>query len=211
MAYYLKQAGKNLWHGKFSIFPEDLAVHAISTRLGGVSRPPYDALDLALHVGDEVAAVRENRGNFGRSLGLDARRIVTPEQDGGVRHAAARRTRRHRPLHRSVLLRGRCGGRGKVLRGVPLRGGTAAARDRRPCAPRSLGGESAAAAAQRRAGGKHRGCGRVHMLPPCLVLFLSSGSGKNGADRRPHLIALMRNRRMMAWFRRGAVFGRNHS
>ena len=80
MAYYLKRAGKNLWHGKFSIFPEDVAVHAISTRLGGVSRPPYDALDLALHVGDEAAAVRENRGLFARSLGLDARRIVTPEQ-----------------------------------------------------------------------------------------------------------------------------------
>lgn len=83
MAYYLKQAGKNLWHGKFSIFPEDLAVHAISTRLGGVSRPPYDTLDLALHVGDEAAAVRENRGLFARSLGLDARRIVTPEQVHG--------------------------------------------------------------------------------------------------------------------------------
>lgn len=83
MAYYLKQVGKNLWHGKFSIFPEDVAVHAISTRLGGVSQPPYDALDLALHVGDDANDVRENRGRFARSLGLDARRIVTPEQVHG--------------------------------------------------------------------------------------------------------------------------------
>ena len=83
MAYYLKQMGKNLWHGKFSIFPEDVAVHAISTRLGGVSKPPYDSLDLALHVGDDAAAVLENRRLFARSLGLDARRIVTPEQVHG--------------------------------------------------------------------------------------------------------------------------------
>ncbi len=46
MAYFLKHIHDNLWQGKFSIFPEDIAVHAISTRLGGVSQPPYDSLDL---------------------------------------------------------------------------------------------------------------------------------------------------------------------
>ncbi|MBT0995837.1 peptidoglycan editing factor PgeF [Cellulomonas sp. DKR-3] len=33
-------------------------------RRGGVSRPPYDALDLGAHVGDDEAAVRENRARL---------------------------------------------------------------------------------------------------------------------------------------------------
>jgi len=32
-----------------------------TTRLGGVSRPPYDSLNLARHVGDKPALVRQNR------------------------------------------------------------------------------------------------------------------------------------------------------
>ncbi|MDY6268825.1 MAG: peptidoglycan editing factor PgeF [Selenomonadaceae bacterium] len=83
MAYFLKHIHDNLWHGKFSIFPEDVAVHAISTRLGGGSKAPYDSLDLALHVGDNAADVCENRRLFAARLGLDADRIVTPEQVHG--------------------------------------------------------------------------------------------------------------------------------
>ena len=83
MAYFLKHIKDNLWHGKFSIFPEDVAVHAISTRLGGESKAPYDSLDLALHVGDDKADVLENRKRFLESLGLDAARIVTPNQVHG--------------------------------------------------------------------------------------------------------------------------------
>ena len=64
MAYFLKHIHDNLWQGKFSIFPEDIAIHAISTRLGGVGRPPYDSLDLALHVGDDAKDVCENRHRF---------------------------------------------------------------------------------------------------------------------------------------------------
>ena len=85
MAYYLKHIKDNLWHGKFSIFPEDIAVHAISTRLGGVGKPPYDSLNLALHVGDNADDVRANRRSFAASLGLDAARIVTPNQVHGDR------------------------------------------------------------------------------------------------------------------------------
>ena len=32
----------------------------ITTRLGGVSLPPYDSLNLAAHVGDDPAAVAHN-------------------------------------------------------------------------------------------------------------------------------------------------------
>ena len=43
-------------------WPAPMNIRAISTtRLGGFSRAPYDSLNLADHVGDEVAAVRANR------------------------------------------------------------------------------------------------------------------------------------------------------
>lgn len=41
-----------------------------TTRSGGVSLPPYDTFNLATHVGDEPAAVAENRRRLKESLGL---------------------------------------------------------------------------------------------------------------------------------------------
>lgn len=43
-----------------------------STRLGGVSKAPYDALNLGLHVSDEAAAVHENRARLHQVMGLPA-------------------------------------------------------------------------------------------------------------------------------------------
>lgn len=83
MSYFLKQIDKNLWHGKFSAFPEDLVTHAVSTRRGGVSQPPFDSLNLALHVGDAPADVISNRKIFFRSLGFDISDLVTPNQVHG--------------------------------------------------------------------------------------------------------------------------------
>lgn len=83
MSYFLKRTENNLWHGKFSTFPEDLVIHAVSTRLGGVSAPPFDSLNLALHVGDERANVIANRKKFIRSLGFNVADIVTPNQVHG--------------------------------------------------------------------------------------------------------------------------------
>lgn len=84
MSYFIKRTENNLWHGKFSTFPEDLVTHAVSTRLGGVSRPPFDSLNLALHVGDEPANVIANRKRFAQSLGFGLSDIVTPNQVHGV-------------------------------------------------------------------------------------------------------------------------------
>ncbi len=41
-----------------------------TTRLGGVSESPYDALNLGLHVGDDEQAVRENRRRLQESFAL---------------------------------------------------------------------------------------------------------------------------------------------
>ena len=85
MAFSLRMSEQNIWVGKFSLFPEDIATHGISTRLGGVSKPPFASLNLALHVGDEPAAVGENRRRFCRALGLSEERLCTAEQVHGER------------------------------------------------------------------------------------------------------------------------------
>lgn len=80
LSYYLRQIRQNFWIGSFSLFPEDIVKHAISTRLGGVSKKPFDSLNLALHVGDEAENVLMNRKRFAASLDLRAEDIVTPNQ-----------------------------------------------------------------------------------------------------------------------------------
>ncbi len=85
MSYFLRRTENNLWHGKFSIFPNDLVVHAVSTRLGGFSKSPFDSLNLALHVGDEPADILANRKKFIQSLGFNVADIVTPNQVHGDR------------------------------------------------------------------------------------------------------------------------------
>lgn len=45
---------------------------AVTTRVGGVSQPPYDSLNLGDHVGDDPAAVAENRRRLQVAAGLPA-------------------------------------------------------------------------------------------------------------------------------------------
>ena len=54
-------------------WPAPPNVHAaVSTRHGGVSLPPYDSLNLGDHVGDDPAAVAENRRRLREALSLPA-------------------------------------------------------------------------------------------------------------------------------------------
>ena len=59
---------------------------AFTERGGGVSRPPFDGLNLAHHVGDDPTAVDLNRTRLMDALGLDglSARIVTAEQVHGT-------------------------------------------------------------------------------------------------------------------------------
>ncbi|MFD0666138.1 peptidoglycan editing factor PgeF [Ramlibacter sp. MAHUQ-53] len=51
-------------------WPAPAGVRALcSTRLGGVSRPPWDSFNLGDHVGDDPAAVAANRAAWARHLG----------------------------------------------------------------------------------------------------------------------------------------------
>jgi YfiH family protein len=61
----------------------DGIVHAFSTRQGGVSRPPFDTLNLGQSVGDDSAAVEENRRRLFGAFGIDAARVVRAWQAHG--------------------------------------------------------------------------------------------------------------------------------
>lgn len=48
----------------------DVVCACTTTRQGGVSRPPWDSLNLAAHVGDDAEAVQGNRERLAAQLGL---------------------------------------------------------------------------------------------------------------------------------------------
>lgn len=56
-----------------------------TTRAGGVSKPPFDTFNLGDHVGDDPAAVAENRARLAATVGLRPRRVVWMNQVHGVR------------------------------------------------------------------------------------------------------------------------------
>ena len=84
MSFVLRHIRDNIWSGRLDIFPEDRLVHGFSARQGGVSPAPFDALNMALHVGDDPARVWENRTRYFAAIGLDAERICTIRQVHGT-------------------------------------------------------------------------------------------------------------------------------
>jgi YfiH family protein len=76
--------GVRLWRSPLlSRFRE--LTHGLSLRTGGVSAPPFDSLNVALHVGDEVANVLGNRRRVAEGLGADLRNWVCAQQVHGDR------------------------------------------------------------------------------------------------------------------------------
>jgi YfiH family protein len=57
---------------------------AFSTRVGGVSEVPYEALNVAILTGDERDRVRQNRGRLASALGRDPGGVVMGRQVHGV-------------------------------------------------------------------------------------------------------------------------------
>ena len=56
------------------------AVHAFTTRLGGVSPAPFDSLNLGLHRGDDPENVAENYRILAAGLGFDLNKLVMSHQ-----------------------------------------------------------------------------------------------------------------------------------
>jgi hypothetical protein len=73
--------------------PGFLAV--FTTRLGGVSQPPWESLNLGYHVGDSPVDVTENRRRLLKALSLDPESLVTTEQVHGTAVAAVASPGRH--------------------------------------------------------------------------------------------------------------------
>jgi len=60
------------------------APHGFSPRAGGVSRPPWDELNLGAAVGDDAAAVSENRRRVAAAYGVAVERVVRLDQVHGA-------------------------------------------------------------------------------------------------------------------------------
>ena len=64
-----------------------------TSRHGGVSAGQYSNFNLALHVGDEVASVLENRQILAKALGLTLDRVFYMDQVHGNEIAVIERSR----------------------------------------------------------------------------------------------------------------------
>lgn len=69
-------------------------VHGVSTRLGGVSKPPFATLNMGLATGDRPSDVVENRRRWLASLGFELDAAVYPEQVHANRVAVVERAHR---------------------------------------------------------------------------------------------------------------------
>lgn len=61
----------------------ELVDHCFSTRMGGISKPPYDTMNLAYHMGDSKADVDENFRLLCEAVGFDYQKIVMTDQIHG--------------------------------------------------------------------------------------------------------------------------------
>jgi polyphenol oxidase len=60
------------------------ATATFSTRIGGVSEAPYEALNIGVRTGDERARVKENRRRLAESVGRDPEGVVMARQAHGT-------------------------------------------------------------------------------------------------------------------------------
>jgi len=69
--------------GTFSHLDKFSIHHGISTRIGGVSKKPYQSLNLGLHTGDQKNDVIANRKRFCQAIGVSFTQTVSAEQVHG--------------------------------------------------------------------------------------------------------------------------------
>jgi YfiH family protein len=76
------------WIGQFDVICDDnRIIHAFSTRIGGVSTPPFDTLNLGLNTDDNPDHIRTNRSRFLKGLQLKDIQLALPRQIHGNRTA----------------------------------------------------------------------------------------------------------------------------
>ena len=81
---------------------------AVTLRTGGVSAAPYDSLNLGTHVGDDPAAVLENRRACARAVGLPAEPVWLEQVHGtSCRRSSTRRSIGRAPRSDAAVTRAR--------------------------------------------------------------------------------------------------------
>src|SRR4030042_4714169 len=78
--FELKELGPVKYFNCRELDNTNLVVNAFSTRLGGVSKSPFNSLNLSYNVGDEENRVAENRKIILDVLSIDYRTAVTAQQ-----------------------------------------------------------------------------------------------------------------------------------
>ena len=74
----------HLFIGRFaSLFRSADVFHGVSTRMGGVSSPPYDTLNLGKRTDDTPTNVEENRRRFYRAMAVSSQNKAIPQQVHG--------------------------------------------------------------------------------------------------------------------------------
>lgn len=81
--WYRADLGEIAVHKAWNLESTGLVTHGFTTRGGGVSPPPRDTLNLALHVSDLPACVMENRVRLFDALGFDPSALTCAEQVHG--------------------------------------------------------------------------------------------------------------------------------
>lgn len=84
MSFSLRYGEQGIWYGMFSLLENAGLQQAVSTRFGGVSDKEYASLNLALHNGDAIDIVLENRRRFAHGLQIDPAMLCTCEQVHGT-------------------------------------------------------------------------------------------------------------------------------
>ena len=88
------------------IIPDWHAPHWVracsTTRSGGASGPPYDSLNLADHVGDDIVKVAENRARLNQALDLPADPVWLTQVHGACVVDAASISRSRHPASRDI-------------------------------------------------------------------------------------------------------------
>jgi len=78
--FELKELGQIKYFNCRELNNTNLVVNAFTTRIGGVSRTPFDNLNLAYSIGDKESRVAENRKIILDALSIDYRTVVTAQQ-----------------------------------------------------------------------------------------------------------------------------------
>lgn len=72
----IRNAIRGLVFYQFESFPGEYVLHGVFTRLGGVSRKPFESLNLSISVPDDPDAVMENRRRFYEAMAVDRSQVA---------------------------------------------------------------------------------------------------------------------------------------